>query len=238
MKIRIKPARVLIYLLGMVTLALGICLTTRAALGVSPIISVAFCFSTITGMNIGDATFLWYSTFVLLEILVHLTGLDRHGSKAGKAQKVLKDLLQLPLSLVFTRFMNLFTRFLPDFASLQGFWGSYAARIPVLLAAIVLTGIGISFSVNMRLIPNPGDGVVQALSDTIGKPMGLSKNIWDASCITLTIVFSLVAAGRLIGIGLGTVICVIGVGRVVALFNRLTLPAQLKAAGMNEPSAK
>lgn len=42
-------------------------------------------------------------------------------------------------------------------------------------------------------------------------------------CICLTIALSFVCAGRVIGIGIGTVLAVIGVGRVIALFNYLFL---------------
>ncbi len=42
-----------LYLLGMLVLALGITLNTLTGLGVSPIISVAWCFSQITGLNLG-----------------------------------------------------------------------------------------------------------------------------------------------------------------------------------------
>lgn len=47
--------------------------------------------------------------------------------------------------------------------------------------------------------------------------------------ILLTAVISLLFAGHLIGIGLGTILTVIGVGRVIALFNRLL---ESKVTGM------
>ncbi|MDY2911617.1 MAG: hypothetical protein SOT58_06140, partial [Agathobacter sp.] len=42
----------------------------------------------------------------------------------------------------------------------------------------------------------------------------------DCSCVAISVVIGLVARGRLIGIGVGTIIAMIAVGRVVALFNR------------------
>lgn len=49
-----------------------------------------------------------------------------------------------------------------------------AAGIAVLAAGIILTGIGAAMSLDMRLIPNPGDGIVQALADCFKKPVGLT----------------------------------------------------------------
>lgn len=74
-------------------------------------------------------------------------------------------------------------------------------------------------SLNMRIIPNPGDGIVQAISDCVGKSVGFTKNCFDLFNICLTTFIGLIFAHKLIGIGLGTVIAVLGVGRVIAVFN-------------------
>lgn len=141
-----------------------------------------------------------------------------------------KGRLQLPLSLAFTRFMNLFSAWIPAPAGL-------AARIAVLAAGIILTGIGAAMSLDMRLIPNPGDGIVQALADCFKKPVGLTKNLFDLFCIGVTAAISLIFARRLIGIGFGTVAAMLGVGRVIALFSRLFLERMATAAGIKNAAA-
>ena len=100
--------------------------------------------------------------------------------------------------------------------------------------AVVLTGVGAAMSLNMRIIPNPGDGIVQAIADCAGWQVGFTKNCFDLLNISFTIGVSLLFAGRPVGIGLGTVIAVIGVGRVIAVFNRLTQEKMLYLAGMTE----
>jgi uncharacterized membrane protein YczE len=75
--------------------------------------------------------------------------------------------------------------------------------------------------VAMHLIPNPADGLVQALGVRIGKSMGFAKNLFDAVSVCITLAIGLIAAGRVIGIGLGTVCAVLGTGRAVALCNHL-----------------
>ena len=101
-----------------------------------------------------------------------------------------------------------------------------------LLLAIVLTGVGAAMSLNMRLIPNPGDGIVQAIADTVHKSVGFTKNCFDLFNICITITVGLICQGHLIGIGLGTVVAVIGVGRVIAFFNHGFKKKMDELAGM------
>ena len=65
--------RWVLYLLGMLVLALGLTLNTKAGLGVSPIISIAFAVSEIWGWNFGDMTFLLYSIFVAGQFVLRRT---------------------------------------------------------------------------------------------------------------------------------------------------------------------
>ena len=227
--------RIVFYVVGLLILALGIILNTKSGLGVSPIISVAYSIATIGGFNFGNITFLLYSVFVVVEIFLHIFRNRRYskednGAIAPAAHRDLKlvllmDLLQLPLSLVFTRFMNLFSALLPSLDNM-------ASRLLVLAAGIILTGIGAAMSLNMRIIPNPGDGIVQAISDCVGKSVGFTKNCFDLFNICLTISISLIFAHKLIGIGLGTVVAVLGVGRVIAVFNHLFMKKMTAAAGV------
>ena len=178
--------RVFFYVLGLLVMALGITLNTKSGLGVSPIISVSYSVSDICNFNFGNATFVLYGTFIITEMVVHLlhhkkvVALEENPSSRLKLVLLL-DLLQFPLSLVFTRFMNLFAAVIPDFQTAypDSFAGSFWARLIVLLIAIVFTGIGAAMSLDMRLIPNPADGLVQAIADLSGKTLGFIKNCFD-----------------------------------------------------------
>ena len=80
--------RGLIYGAGILVLALGLTLNTKTGLGVSPILSVAYSISQITGFTMGDVTFVQYCIFVAAEFALR-----------GKNRRWY-DLLQLPFSLV------------------------------------------------------------------------------------------------------------------------------------------
>lgn len=120
--------RILFYILSLVILALGITLNTKTGLGVSPIISVSYSVSQVLHLNFGNVTLIWYTIFVFIQLIIR-----------GKKRRWY-DLLQIPLSIVFTRFLNLFD------AAIHWESESFAANLLLLLAAIILTGAGAALS--------------------------------------------------------------------------------------------
>ena len=227
----------------MLILAMGLTLNTKAGLGVSPIISVSYSISEITHHNFGNMTMLLYCSFVVVEIILHLFREKRyekeshnmleHANKVDRKLIFIMDLLQIPLSIIFTRFLNLFSAVLPAFSKQYDHTAQqWILRFLVLLLALILTGIGAALSLNMRIVPNPGDGIVQAIADCIHKSVGFTKNCFDLFNVTLTIIISLVCTGRLHGVGIGTVLAVIGVGRTIAIFNHFTKEKLTKLAGV------
>ena len=214
----VKPARVLVYALGLIVLAFGLVLNTKTGLGTAPLVSPAFVVSQLTGAAFANVTFMLYGVFVLIELILHLI--------RREYRRMVNDLVQLPFALAFTRFMGLFDGLLPSFAAdcAGTIWGTLWMRVLLLLAAIMLIGVGACLSVRMRLIPNPGDGVVLALSDFTGLKLGLTKNIFDVVCVIVAGAIGLIARGQLIGVGMGTALAMVGVGRVMDLTGRLLRP--------------
>jgi uncharacterized membrane protein YczE len=201
-----RTKRFIVYAIGMFVLALGLTLNTQENLGVSPIISVPYSISQITGYNFGDLIFVVYALFVVVQIVIHL--------KLKKNKKIMSDLLQLPLSLIFTRLLNIFSTYIPTSQNLR-------IRFVVLALAIICTGIGAAMSLSMQIVPNPGDGIVQALAERFDKSVGITKNLFDCLNLSITLCISLFIAHQIVGVGIGTVVAVVGVGRVIALFHHI-----------------
>ena len=208
--------RWILYLMGMMILALGLTLNTKAGLGVSPIISVAYSISEIWALNFGDMTFLLYVLFVAAQLVLR-------GRRSRPAV-----LLQIPLSLVFSRVLNLYSATIPYEAADHGFGMNFL----LLLLAILFTGVGVSLTVNMKLVPNPGDGIVAAVAEKMERDQGFAKNIFDVGCVAATCALSLMTTGRVVGVGVGTVAAMIGVGRSISLVNRLGKRRMCLAAGL------
>ena len=192
------------YTVGMILLAIGLTLTAQTHLGTSPLTSVAYVLAEYTHNTFSNMTLLMFTLFVLAQIAL-----------AGKstARKTVELLLQIPLSLVFTRVMGAVHRFV----DLSGC--TLPVRLLCLFLAILLTGVGAAMTLQARLIPNPGDGIVQALSIFLNKPIGQCKNVFDVINVIFAAVLSYGLLGRLVGVGIGSVLCMLGVGRVIALCN-------------------
>ena len=200
----------------MAVLALGITLNTKTGLGVSPIISVAYSVSQIFSLNFGDMTFLLYTLFVLIQLVLR----DR--------SEWIATLLQIVVSLIFSRLLNLCAALVSYNSASHGL----AANLALLALAIFLTGLGVAMTVNMRLVPNPGDGIVQAIAEKIGRDQGFTKNLFDIGCVCATVAVGLCFAREVVGIGIGTIAAMIGVGRSVALVNGLFKDKMEAAAGI------
>lgn len=237
--------RMLFYALGLLSLALGLTLNTKTGLGASAIISVAYSFSEIFEGNFGNVTLALYVVFVAAQMALHLMRAARYakaeeGALAHAGRRDIKlvllmDVLQIPLSIVFTRFLNVFSALIPALYTEGGAAAeNFPVRMAALILAIIFTGIGAAMSLNMRVVPNPGDGIVQAIADMAGKGVGFTKNCFDLLNVTIAITLGMVFAGRLVGVGLGTIIAMFGVGRVIALFNHFAYRRMTELAGMEE----
>ena len=188
-----KVNRWIFYVLGMVVLAVGITLNTKTGLGVSPIISVAYCVSQIFELNFGDMTFVLYGIFVVVQLFLR------------ERRERLATLVQFPLSLVFSRLLNLCSACIPYQAAAH----SLPENLAVLALAIVLTG-----------------------AQRMGRDQGFAKNVFDLGCVAATVCLGLLLTGRIVGIGLGTLLAMVGVGRVIALVNHWTKAGMCRLAGV------
>lgn len=204
----INKYRWLFYTIGCFALAIGLTLNTKAGLGVSPIISTAYCVSQITGHSFGDMTLILYVILVVMQVIIHLF-------QKRNTTIYIFDVLQIPLSIIFTRFLNIFGILFPDFTN-----ENMILRLLILCIAILFTGIGAALMLCTKIVLNPGDGAVATLSTVIKKDTGITKNGFDLCMILLTCMIGLIWKQQIIGIGIGTILAMLLTGRVIALFNQ------------------
>lgn len=190
--------RTLIYIAGNIVLALGITLNTKTGLGSSPIISVPYNISIISGADLGILTFIFYVSFVALQILL-----------LGKQFKIYQ-LLQIPMCFITSSSIGLYDKILP---MAEG----WPAKIMMLILGIVITGIGAAITVGMKIVPNPADGLANVIGMKLHKDFGFGKNVFDFISLIISLAIGLIFTGGIIGIGLGTVAAMILTGRVIAI---------------------
>ena len=195
------PRRRAVYVIGVLLLACGITLNTRTDLGVAPILSVAYNLSLLLGIPFSLMSFFYYCFLILVQLALL-------GRRFAPVQW-----LQLAASFLTSFFIGLFSRLIPPAQGLP-------LRIGFLLLAILLTGAGIVLSVGAKFVPNPGDGTANAIALRTGRSLGLSKNILDIASFLLALLLGLLFRGKILGVGVGTVVTMLLTGRVVALLQK------------------
>ena len=196
--------------IGLFFAALGVALTKRGELGVSPISSVANVLSyQFTDLTLGSWLILWNCVLILGQILL----LRRDFQPI--------QFLQIPLSFLFGWFTD-FGMWLVSFLPVQ----VYAVRLLMVLAGTVVLGFGITLSVIADQIMNSGEAFVKAISDVTHEEFGTIKVVFDISCVLVALILSLLFfEGAIVGTREGTIIAALCTGFVVKFFSRrLTAP--------------
>lgn len=198
--------RLLIYLAGLLLMALGVVFSARSGLGVSPVGSLANVLYQIglsrgapAWVNLGNCTIAVYCLYILAEALI----LRRDFKPAM--------LLQLAASFLFGQLVNLASAMLGNLPEP----GSYARRMAYLLCSVPLVSAGVMMYLSPNILPTPGDGMSLAISKKTGKSLPASKTVFDCTMVTVSALVSLLAFRKLVGVREGTVICALTVGFVM-----------------------
>ena len=214
--------RYLFFLIGILINAFGVALITKAALGTSPISSVPYVLSLRFAPTLGAFTFVMNLIFIILQPVL----LRRDYQPI--------QLLQIVVNIVFSWFidvsMNLLGWLEPQ---------NIAVELLVLLLGCAVLGFGISVEVAPDVLLVPGEGLVGALTAASGRRFGSVKVAFDVTLVLISLALSLLFFHRLNGLGLGTVISALLVGRFVNLYNsRLPLIAHIARLAHKPDAAK
>ncbi len=178
-------------------------LITRAALGTSPISSLPYVLSFRFPVTLGQFTFAMNLFFILGQVLL----LRRDFQPI--------QLLQVAVNAVFSAFIDVSMGLLS--------WleiSSLPMAVLVLVLGCAVLAFGISVEVAPRVLMVPGEGIVQAIAAVTGWRFGNVKVGFDAALVATALVLSLLFFHRLQGLGAGTILSALAVGRFVNLYNR------------------
>lgn len=198
--------RYALFIISLFISAMGVAITQKGELGVSPISSVANVMSEkFTFLTLGNWLIIWNCVLILGQILI----------LRKKFQWI--QLIQIPLSFLFGWFTDL------------GMWifsflkpSNYVFQLLMVLVGTVVLSFGIALSVIANVVMNSGEAFVKAISDTIHKEFGNVKVVFDISCVVAAVILSLIFFDlRIVGTREGTVISALLTGFVVKFWNRL-----------------
>lgn len=189
--------RIIRFAIGLFIMSLGVGFSIVSTLGTTPVSSVAYSFALITNVDIGITTFLFNSFLVLLQFFILRSKFEK------------KRLLQLGNCLMFGYFMNL-AMYIMSFIP---FDGSILMKIVFLAISIFFIAFGIFIYLPAYIVPLPGEGCVEALTQVIDKRFSTIKIGFDVSMAALSIVLcGLFYTNTFASVNVGTVIISIMAG--------------------------
>ncbi len=196
--------RLIVYLIGLFIMTLGISMSVKSNLGVSPVSSIPYTITCITGLEMGKATILFHIVLVALQFLI----------LRGAFQ--IKSLLQVVVGVIFgyfTTFSNYLFSFLPTTDNLF-------IRLIMMLGSTVLIAVGIFFYLPADIMPLAGEGVMKAVADVTHIPFNKVKIAFDVTMVAISLISCLIVLRTLGSVGIGTVIAALLVGAILGVVTK------------------
>ncbi|WP_217994603.1 cytidylate kinase family protein [Sulfurospirillum arcachonense] len=194
--------RVLVFTLGLFVMALGVSLSVKANLGVSPVSCVPYVFSLTMPLSLGELTIILNIFFILMQMIILRKNYN------------LAQLVQLPSVIIFGYCidftMNILSNLNPTSYIQQAFW--------CILACGVLA-FGIFLLLKTHLTYLPLDGLAIAISQTYKKEFGKVKISLDSSMVIIGTLSSFVLLSHLEGIREGSALAAVLVGACIKFFS-------------------
>ncbi len=201
--------KTLLFICGLFFMAIGVDLSVKANLGVSPISSIPYVYSLKFPLTLGQTTIIMNILLIGLQMLL-----------LRKDYQWIQ-LIQIPVVLLFGWFIDLT---LPMFAWLNP--TQYFAQAFYCLLSCAVLAVGVFFEVKAKLTYLPGEGVAMALNQRFGIEFGKAKIAVDSSMVIAAVISSLVFLGHVQGVREGTIVAAILVGYFVRLYNKAFLSLQ------------
>ncbi|GCA66540.1 membrane protein [Mediterraneibacter butyricigenes] len=189
---------------GLFLMTLGVSMSVKSNLGVSPVSSIPYTITCITGLEMGKATIVFHVFLVALQILILRKAFRK------------KNLLQVVVGVIFgyfTTFSNYLFSFLPTPEVL-------IVRFLMMFGSAVLIAVGIFFYLPADIIPLAGEGAMQAISDTTEVVFNKVKIGFDVSMVVVSLAACLLVLRELGSVGVGTIITSVLVGAVLGVVNQ------------------
>ena len=210
--------RYLVFILGLYFLAMGIVLIVHSALGTTPISSTNYVLSLNTPLTLGTWTFITNMLMVLIQlwlirgmVLIQLW-LIRGGY--GTRKDVVEILLQIPLSFVFSAFIDL-NMWLTSELHTTG----YLMSIGVLLTGCLVQSVGVVFEIKPKVAMMSAEGTVKYLSRRLHKEFGNVKVGFDVTLVLIAVLLSLGFTRSIEGVREGSVVAALITGYIVNFLN-------------------
>lgn len=204
--------RYIFLVVGLAIMSFGVAFSINAELGTSPVSSIPYVTSEISGLSVGTTTIIVNTIIVLLQIVV-----------LRRRFKLIR-LLQIPVCVVFGLLIDVagmcIEAVVPD---------NYFMQWLLCVCGIVLVAVGVAFEMSAGVLTLAGEGLVQALCTVLPKvKFGYMKVMVDVSFVIIAVALSFIFLHELQGVREGTVAAAIFVGLIAKFLNRFISPVANK----------
>lgn len=186
-------------------MSLGVGLSIKSGLGVTPISSIPYSLTLASGANIGITTIIFNAILVFLQIPIL--------KKRFKS----KRLLQLINTVMFGYFTDLSLWILSPMPGLP-----WDVNFTLLIVSMFLIAVGILIYMPANIAPLPGEGVVEAISLAYNKRFSKVKVCFDTSMVVLSLIICGLFTSDIFGsVNIGTILAAIFIGIIIRYLTEL-----------------
>lgn len=197
--------RLILYFCGLLIMTMGIAISVKSNLGVSPVSSIPYTMTCVWGIEMGKATIIFHIFLVLLQIVIL------------RKDFKLKNILQVFIGVIFGSFTT-FCNYLMTFASTPE---GIIIRLLMMWVSTILIAFGIFIYVPANIVPLAGEGAMLAISDKTKIQFSTIKLMFDISMVLISLVTCLVFLHKTGSVGVGTVAAAVLVGMELKVITRI-----------------
>jgi len=198
--------RYVLFIIGLFIASMGVAFSTKAGLGTSPVASVPYSVSLISGaLTFGGWLNLWSVIQIATQVLI----------LKGKVN-YLEIAIQTVLAFAYGYLTN-FSCWLIKGLEVN----SYGSQLFYLAISCFVLGLGLWIQFKGGVAMLPGEAMNRAISQVTGKKYENIKILFDVLYIVAAVVICMIFIGRLEGVREGSIIAAIVIGNIIKFYNKL-----------------
>ncbi len=195
-----------LFLIGLFIASMGVALSTKAGLGTSPVASLPYTVSLMSGLLTFGG---WLNALSVTQITIQVILLK------GKC-KYVEIFLQTVLAFIYG-YLTDFSCFLIRGLTLH----NYPAQLACMAASCFVLAFGIWVQLKGNVALLPGEAMNRAISQVTGKKYTNIKIFFDALYIVLSAILCMIFLGGLKGVREGSIIAAVAVGMLIKGYEKI-----------------
>ncbi len=200
---KITKRRAIQYIIGLCLMALGVVLTKRSDLGLSPFSTAPAALSNITAISLGTTTIIIHIFCIAVITII-------------EKKLTLRSVITFCIAWPFGWLVDLMMMLIGPMAEL-----GFAIRLLINCVGLVINATGVTLIVGADLCLPAPDAMLRFLARHFDKSYPLVKNIGDISWMVFAAALEFIFTRSVKSVGIGTLLSAIFVGRLIKLFNKL-----------------